>query len=188
MKLFEKEIPITKYDAAIGQLESAIFLWFNDGHPAAVHTLAVAADDCFNSLKKHRTKTPSAIQIGLKTLSKAVQDRFLESQRFFKHGDRELKKILRFFPVFTDIILMNAVVSQGSLGVGPTPFTLAFFLRFYTEHPDAAAPLMDLYGPLYKRFEVDPSEELSRPEFFEKHIARIKSLLIVPRPLEGPIL
>ena len=182
-----KEIPITKYEAGIGQLETAIILWFNEGHPVAVHTLAVAADDCLNSLKKHKTKTPSPIRIAIKKLPRKVQDAWHESQNFFKHGDKELRRTLRFFPLITDLILMNAVISHANLRNDPTSLILAFLFRFQIEQPAFAAPFKGAYKPLYQLFTIDPSEELTRPQFFEKYFPRIEYIMNSPVVLDGPI-
>jgi hypothetical protein len=183
----ETEIPVTKVDAAMGQLETAIVLWFHEGNPVAIHTLAVAADDCLNSLKRHKTNTPSAIRSAIKTLPRKIQNAWHESQNFFKHGDKELRRTLRFFPIFTDLILMNAVISHASLGDGPTSLTIAFLFRFQMEQPVFAAPLKDAYKPLYEMFTIDLSEELTRLQFFEKYFPRIEHIMALPVILNGPI-
>jgi hypothetical protein len=43
MALDETKITISKFDAARRQLNTAITLWFADGDPVAIHTLAYAA-------------------------------------------------------------------------------------------------------------------------------------------------
>jgi len=44
-------IIVTKASAAKSQLETAIQLWFDDADPVSIHTLAVAAHDCYNLSK-----------------------------------------------------------------------------------------------------------------------------------------
>ncbi len=47
-------IQITKLDAVLSQLETAIALWFNDGDPLSIHTLASAAYQIIYDLNKHQ--------------------------------------------------------------------------------------------------------------------------------------
>jgi hypothetical protein len=42
-------LAVTKQSAARSQLETAIRLWFYEGDPVAIHTLAVAAHDCLHA-------------------------------------------------------------------------------------------------------------------------------------------
>ena len=39
-----QKLHVTKLDAARRQLETAITLWFHDGDPVSIHTLAAAVD------------------------------------------------------------------------------------------------------------------------------------------------
>jgi hypothetical protein len=53
-----KSILVSKSDVARSQLETAIQLWFADGDPVSIHTLAVAAHDCLHTLSKLTGKPP----------------------------------------------------------------------------------------------------------------------------------
>jgi hypothetical protein len=49
-----KGLRIGKLDAARRQLETAIILWFTDGDPVAIHTLAFAAYEIIHVVSKKR--------------------------------------------------------------------------------------------------------------------------------------
>ena len=51
MTEFEK-ISISKLDAACRQLDCAIELWFADGDPVSIHTLACASHQIIHDIKK----------------------------------------------------------------------------------------------------------------------------------------
>jgi hypothetical protein len=72
---------VTKWSAATSQLETAIQLWFNEGDPVSIHTLAVAAHDCFNALSTFASK-PSLHQKWIKSQPKKIQDWAREPQNF----------------------------------------------------------------------------------------------------------
>lgn len=48
------KVPISKIDAAKRQLETAITLYFQNGDPVSIHTLAAAAYDVLHALCKVR--------------------------------------------------------------------------------------------------------------------------------------
>ncbi|MGI8569030.1 MAG: hypothetical protein ACR2KT_08130 [Methylocella sp.] len=50
-------VRIGKLDAARRQLRTAITLWFNDGDPVSVHTLAYAAYEVIHAISEKRDPT-----------------------------------------------------------------------------------------------------------------------------------
>jgi len=61
-----KVITVTKASVARSQLETAIKLWFDEADLVSIHTLAVAAHDCYNALGKAKIepkKRPSQNKI-----------------------------------------------------------------------------------------------------------------------------
>jgi len=65
-------LTLDKKSVAGRQLETAILLWFDEGDPVAIHTLAVAANDCLHAMGKLVNK-PSDTQDWINTQSKAFQ-------------------------------------------------------------------------------------------------------------------
>src|SRR5438128_1514480 len=53
-----QKIQVTKLDAVRRQLETAIILWFHDGDPVSIHTLAAAAYQIIYDINAHRGGAP----------------------------------------------------------------------------------------------------------------------------------
>jgi hypothetical protein len=64
----------TKKGAAVGQLESAILLWFNEADPISILVLASNAHDCFHALGKKIGK-PSWWMTWLESMPPAFKER-----------------------------------------------------------------------------------------------------------------
>src|SRR5688572_4863539 len=93
---------VCKLDAARRQLETAITLYFNDGDPISLHTLAGAAYDVLRGVNRARGGEPmikdwvrESFQPDYrKTVDKALN----EAQNFFKHADRDANDVLEYDP------------------------------------------------------------------------------------------
>jgi hypothetical protein len=94
---------ITKIEAAVRQLRTAILLYFSNADEVAIHTLAFAAHEILRQLAKAR-----GIQVGLDSesiekIGKGISARearaFLGvSASFFKHSGRNSYDVLMFQP------------------------------------------------------------------------------------------
>src|SRR5438045_2665233 len=86
-------IRISKLDAARRQLQTAISLWFNDGDPVAIHTLAAAAYEIIHAVSA--TRDPNRRDLLFDSL--VVKDEYRREANawfrgpanFFKHADRD---------------------------------------------------------------------------------------------------
>jgi hypothetical protein len=115
----ENRIQVTKLESARRQLETAIKLFFASGDFVSIHTLSYAAYGITRDLCEH-TKNP-------KSLSKWIEDRFVETQRkeffkhiskaggFFKHADQEPKAVLEYIPEQYEFFLMFAIYQYEAL-------------------------------------------------------------------------
>jgi hypothetical protein len=137
-----KSLIVTKESAAQSQLESAIWLWFTKEDPVSVHTLAVAAHDCYNALGAHKGK-PSYIETFIKSQSKGFQKRLREAQNFFKHGLNNLTGKVKLETILADLMLAECLFCHRDLKLKTTPLMQLFWLRFLLEQPD----LLFLYAP-----------------------------------------
>jgi hypothetical protein len=52
---WSKSLRLTKLDVARRQLQTAITLWFTDGDPVSIHTLAFAAYEIIHVISKKQT-------------------------------------------------------------------------------------------------------------------------------------
>jgi hypothetical protein len=115
-------INISKLDAARRQLEVAVRLFFLDGDPVAIHTLAGAAGGLLRDLARDQGLQGGlfdAILEHIRPEKRAeVRADLHEAQNFFKHADRDPGELLRFdtdinsFYLFDVCELYRAVTSE----------------------------------------------------------------------------
>jgi hypothetical protein len=157
---------VTKLSAARSQLESAIWLWFHEVDPVSIHTLAVAAHDCFNALVKHAVGKPSNLQQWLAEESEGRRKRIRIAQNFFKHGSFDLKAEIPLHSIDTEAFMMDAVMSFEILTKERSALMRLYGQRFLYEHPtlitEEAVPVFE------KNAEVHQLFDSSRKEFFER--------------------
>lgn len=91
---------VSKRDAALAQLDTAIRLFFLDGDPISVHTLAGAASEVFEQLCRSDDIDPffTHIQETFHEDSATELRRLInQSRNFFKHADRDAAALLLGF-------------------------------------------------------------------------------------------
>ena len=105
-------LKVAKLDAARRQLDTAIRLYFAQGDPVSIHTLAGAAYQLLDDLiAKHggpegfkdlllKWAKPGSVDL--------VRQRLNEAQNFFKHADRDHEGVLDFRPEATELFLLDA--------------------------------------------------------------------------------
>ncbi len=107
-------ITITKLDAARRQLRTAIDLWFRDGDPVAIHTLAAASYQIIHDLNR-RNKGPDLF-LDSKFIKDKYRKTFKEDMKyasnFMKHADRGKSGIatkLNFNPGLSEFFMLYAI-------------------------------------------------------------------------------
>jgi hypothetical protein len=128
-------IIVTKASVARSQLETAIQLWFDDADPVSIHTLAVAAHDCFDALGKRAGK-PSRWRELMAARPRIHQIRAAYAQNFFKHGRKDLKKQARYMPFHGEVLLFDSAICHEAIFQKVTPLMKAFLLRFAMSFPE----------------------------------------------------
>jgi hypothetical protein len=136
----KKSIKITKLDAAVRQLRTAIRLWFSDGDPVAIHTLLAAAHEIIHRLFRLK---------GLDDLlfdSKRIKPEFRalwakkpkEPANFFKHakieGDKEI--IIEFNPDTNYMLAFITCAGLHRMGEKLGLEEQAFTRWMLVQHPD----------------------------------------------------
>jgi hypothetical protein len=164
------KVLVTKSSAALSQLETAIGIWFEEGDPVSVHTLAVAAHDCFSALVEHKTKVKSLIKQHLKTQSSEYNRRIKVPRNFFVHGFNEFKGTLVHIPVFTDMLMLDSAWCYQKLQPQhPRALIEMFAFRVFGEKPDL---LSEEAKPHFAElFKMEPFNCATRSQFFEKNFA-----------------
>lgn len=133
----DASLKISKTDAARRQLETAIRLWFFDGEPVSIHTLAAAAHQVVHDLGKARGVT--AILRELPNVrpeyKKEMQAAVARDENFFKHADRDPDGLLHFKPNMTTFFLMDAVFTYEALTNERPPILRTFQMWMMVQNP-----------------------------------------------------
>jgi len=104
-----QSIKMAKLDAARRQLETAIALFFDNGDPVAIHTLACAAYDVIDNVNHSRGGKEMFVKRRYTRLPGRLSRGALNSvQNFFKHADIDPEGELEFFPEMTEPIMADA--------------------------------------------------------------------------------
>jgi len=159
-------ILVSKSDVARSQLETAIQLWFADGDPVSIHTLAVATHDCLNAMSKLKGK-PSLSEQWLKTQPKKIQQWAREPQNFFKHGQRFLKRSLHYVPSYGDMLIFDCTLCYEFVFGKMTPLMDVFMFRFVLSNPDQFKGDLKAFVES-KRLKIEEIEPLGRSEFLAR--------------------
>ena len=123
------EITLTKMDAARRQLGTAIELWFNDGDPVSIHTLACASYEMIHVLSRHKGRKE-----GLLFDSLLVRDEYRaemnrkakEHANFFKHANKDADREVVFRPRLSDTFIVFSIIGLEACGLNKNAKESAF--------------------------------------------------------------
>ncbi len=163
----DSRITISKLDGALRQLETAITLWFHDGDPFSIQTLAAAASQVLYDVNKHRNGAPLLLDPSLikpeyhKEYHKALKS----APNFLKHADKDPEDSITFDPNLNKILLFEAVFNFGIITKQPrTPIFNCMFHWFFTRNPQYFQT--EQAEILRKSIPVNDLLKLDRREFF----------------------
>src|SRR5436190_681086 len=128
---------VTKIDAARRQLDVAIWLFFADGDPISIRTLAGAASTVLADLIEAKDPNGSwrARIVGDSGLPRAqVMSIINEAPNFFKHADRDPDAFILFDHEENDDVLSVCVLEFGEFGQTSLHMQ-AFQIWYMAEHP-----------------------------------------------------
>jgi hypothetical protein len=123
-----------KKRAAIGQLESAILLWFNEADPISILVLASHAHDCYHALGKKIGK-PSWHQEFVESMSEPDQLRTKYIQDFAKHGFMDLDESAQFDTIYAEGLMLVSIERHAEIFGRKTPLMGLYWARLFSEHP-----------------------------------------------------
>lgn len=163
-------VRVNKEEAAISQLSSAIYLWFHDGDPVSIHTLAAAAHDCFHWMVKHKGK-PSLLREWMAQQNKGMQKRIADAQNFFKHGHKWLTGTVNYPVIYGELLMFDSVICYGMIfGADKTPAVLRLYgVRCCLENADVFK--RDLSWFFAERQIIEELAPLNREEFFKRGLS-----------------
>jgi hypothetical protein len=162
------KLPITKFDAAKRQLETAIRLWFYSGDPVSIHTLVAAAHQVLHDLNKKHGGRPS-MRDAKAYIKPAAQERYFktitEAENFFKHADRDPEATHLFKPEGTPFFLMDAVIIYEELTGEAVPIFKVFSMWMLLHFPQI---IKEERQSKFAENQIllEPAKELAKMEFF----------------------
>jgi hypothetical protein len=151
-------------DAARGQLESAILLWFLEKDLASIHTLTVAAQELLHHTGKPQGK-PSRLVSLINAQPPAFQRQARAAQNFFKHPKKHAR--VPYSPLSAELFIIDAIALYEDLGNHLTPLMKLFSLRFALSYP-STLPFDLTLAKFPVSVRVDEVAKLGRPEFLQK--------------------
>jgi len=156
---------LNKFDVAERQLNQAIQLFFNEGDPVSIHTLAEAAAQVLYDIKDEfgaKSLTRDSVHIRPEFKKEWLASLF-RSRNFFKHAERNPKALHEFKEEFNHFSIMDAVNMYLTAKRSWTPESIVFLQWFCTKYPKAireGAEIADLLNRYRARAPRD--EQLHR--------------------------
>jgi len=131
---------ISKLEAARRQLESAIFLYFEEKAPVSIHTLTAAAYNILRDISAKRNLSPMMVkgfflQCIKQEYKKEMWDEIIDAENFFKHADKDHERIMKFNPAKTDILIIDACLRYYEITSEGPPIFYLFHIWYMLNFP-----------------------------------------------------
>jgi hypothetical protein len=136
-------IVIRKLDAARNQLKTAITMWFNEGDPVSIHTLACAAYEIIHhiSKKKNRPKPLIYDTDHIKDEYRKKWEALIKNPaNFFKHASTDPDATIEFHPPVSELFILYSVLGVSFCGEKQNDEESAFMFWRYFHHPRSMTP------------------------------------------------
>jgi hypothetical protein len=172
MKDTDSVLKISKVDAARRQLRTAITLWFTDGDPVAVHTLAFAAYEILHTVSKKRDPYRRDLLFDtdwikdehLSDWNKLVR----KNANFFKHADRDTDGITELDLGMNEWFIVFAIMARQLCGEGQSQEESDFMWWFHVHRTkyltDKGRQMLADHWPTNI---IEFSRTLSKSKFYE---------------------
>lgn len=136
-----KSLKISKLDAAKRQLETAIRLYFSEGDPVSIHTLAAAAYDVIHDITAKRGAEPMLLKDRMldyvkPEYKKMLGEKLNAAANFFKHADRDPEATLDFNPDMSELHILDACSQYRRLTGEFPPLFQIYQTWVMAKHPD----------------------------------------------------
>lgn len=134
----DAKIKVTKMDAARRQLGTAIELWFTDGDPIAIHTLAAATHEIMHTLFKRKGLQGLVFDSDLikEEYRGEFAKRMKEDANFFKHAREDADAKREFDPRVNEFLILASVVALQRMGEAFNATELAFYWWLWIHRPN----------------------------------------------------
>ncbi|HMG04110.1 MAG TPA: hypothetical protein VK581_01535 [Chthoniobacterales bacterium] len=166
-------------EAARGQLEQAIFLWFHKddsyvvSDASAIHTLTVAVQGILWAYAHDSRQRPSTLRQMIENMPPAQYAGIVDSQNFFKHGstgrkEKGKRKAVSHLPDLSDFFLADNVCTFNRLFFISSPLLDMFRLRYSLSFPRSRINIETLEMKLVSSgHELEVVAALNRKAFYE---------------------
>ncbi|MBI5675463.1 MAG: hypothetical protein HZC48_06535 [Nitrospirae bacterium] len=178
-------IHITKLNASLRQLETAVILWFNDADAISVHTLASAAYQILYDLNKHQNGPPLLPDLPASNIirpesRKEVKRAMREWANFMKHADKDPSAIASFNPNTNEFLLLYAIETYSTLTRDIRPILQCFRAWFAIIHPDlfSGQGFQEFNERITKVFQINQRSQINKIKFFNETLSIFTSGLI----------
>jgi hypothetical protein len=133
----QAKIRISKLEAVRRQLETAIRIYFANGDPVSIHTLAAASLQILVDLDKKGPQTGTfwdflKTQVEPKYINEVIK-LFADPENFFKHADRDPDEILEFPLSMPEWSLWECVLKYTELA-GEEPLLMQIYRSWFMIH------------------------------------------------------
>jgi hypothetical protein len=166
-------VVIEKLDAACRQLNTAISLWFSNGDPVSIHTLACSAHQIVHDVnQKQGGRDLIYDSLVIKDEYRRMANQvFKQAYNFFKHADNDAYGTIEFKPHLTEFFMMFTSMGLEILGSKPDAIRSAFNIYYGLRNPH----LLTEKGKaewIDKISEENRKQALNMPkaEFFESYL------------------
>lgn len=171
-------LKISKLNAAKRQLETAIRLYFCNGDPVSIHTVAAASYTVLRDVTEKSGADPMLIKGHfLEMVKPEYKKEFLkkvnEAENFFKHADNDHQATLEFEPELTELHMIDACAQYRKL-TGHEPIVFAVYRAWFTmHHPDAFILADELKAACLDN--ADSISKMGRTEYFRTVLDAIRT-------------
>ena len=162
-------LQIPKIVAARSQLKTAIELWFADGDPVSLHTLACAAHQIIHDINTHQ-KGPDLIfdsAIIKDERRKEWVRRMKKEMNFFKHADTDPTASIEFDPTASEFFILMSIQGLLIFGLDGNVAETAFFRWFMLHNPDFLTPEGQQFLIDSIPIDIDEVRRLNKRDFFD---------------------
>jgi hypothetical protein len=133
-------LTVTKLEAGRRQLQTAIKLWFADGDPVSIHTLAYAAYEIIHVVSKKRNPSRRQLLFDNALVRKDKQrewaDIVKKHANWFKHARNDAEGSMEFNSAISEIFLLYSIFGLDFCGEQRADEELAFIWWFTIHHPE----------------------------------------------------
>lgn len=155
---------VSKLDAAKRHLIAAIKLFFEDGDPLVIHTIAAASQGVLRDIAKATKAEHLSILHDHPNIQMEHRKDWIKvlniPRNFLKHADNDPNGMLEFDPIDNETVLLDAVLLHGTLAQEYLSSANVYIGWFTTKYPELRnAVAENQIGDYCVRNNIPPSDK-----------------------------